>query len=328
MGVRVLLVACLVLVALLLVVQWRAGDREAAAERSYPPTGRLIDIDGVHVNVEVRGPDDGSLPDLVLIHGASGNLRDFTFDLADRLTPHYRVILMDRPGLGWTDRLPGNAGAWNGTAETPMEQARLLQRAAERVGVTRPIVLGHSFGGAVAIAWALSRPDQTAALVLVSAVSEPWPGGLGALYKITGSTAGGALFIPLVTAFLPQRFVASSIGAIFAPQEAPAGYADHIGSGLTLRRESMRANAQQVTGLKPHMIAMRRDYDRLTMPVELVHGTADTIVPARIHAEVFTRDVPQARLTLLPGLGHMPQHIDPQAVVDAIHRAAARAGLR
>lgn len=319
------MVITLILVAVVIAtVQLRAGMRERAAEATYPPVGQMIDVDGVPVHVWIKG----SGPDLVLIHGASGNLRDFTFDLTDRLTDDYRVIAFDRPGLGWTGRLPGYAGAWNAQAETPFEQADLLQRAADQLGVKNPIVLGHSFGGAVTLAWGLSRPADTAALVMVGAVSEPWEGDLGLLYQVTSSAPGGALVIPLATAFLTDDYVRGSIETIFAPQPAPEGYAEHIGPALTLRRETTRANAQQVNSLFPHIVEMQQQYDQLTMPIELIHGDADTIVPSHVHAERFVREVPSAALTLLPGIGHMPQHTNAQDVVDAIARAAARAGLR
>ena len=319
-----LLILTLVAVGLVIVVHWRASAREAAANAAYPPIGELIDIDGVKVHAKVQG----SGPDLVLIHGASGNMRDFTFDMVDQLADRYRVILFDRPGLGWTDNLPQHAGAWNATAATPHEQAALLQKAADRLGVSNPIVLGHSYGGAVALAWGLSRPDDTAALVLVSAVSEPWEGDLGWQYKLTGSAFGSGIVIPLVTAFVPQRFVRASVGAIFAPQDTPDGYSDHIGTGLSLRRMSMRANAQQVNTLLPEIKKMVPKYDTLTMPVELIHGTADTIVPLDVHAAIATPQLPDSALTTLPGIGHMPQHVTQPDVIAAIDRAATRAGLR
>jgi pimeloyl-ACP methyl ester carboxylesterase len=142
------------------------------------------------------------------------------------------------------------------------------------------------------------------------------------------SAWGGALVIPVATAFLPRSYVENSIDTIFAPQKAPAGYAEHVGANLSLRRVSARANAQQVNSLKPYIIEMQAEYGTLRMPIELVHGDKDTIVPASVHAEVFIKDVASARLTMLPGVGHMPHHEDPQAVVDAVDRAATRAGLR
>lgn len=320
-----MLVTLVLLTATLVgVTQWRASAHEAAAEAAHPPAGQIVHVDGVPVHYKVIG----SGPDLVLIHGASGNLNEFTMGFAQELAQRYRVILFDRPGLGWTGRLPAMTGAWNNTEETPHDQADLLARAADQIGVRNPIVMGHSFGGIVAIAWGLARVDETAALVLVASVAEPWPGGLGPTYTIGGSTLGGALLIPLATAYLPETYVEQSIGSVFAPQPAPDGYAKHLGVGLTLRRESIRANSQQVNALRPHVVEMKKKYDTLTMPIELVHGLADTTVPASIHAQVFVNDAPNANLTLLPGQGHMPQHGAPEEVFAAIDRAAARAGLR
>lgn len=315
----------LVIVAVVVgVTQWRASVRETQAEQTTPPIGDFVTVDGVRVHYEVRG----SGPDLVLLHGASGNLKDFTLSLADQLTDRYRVIMFDRPGLGYTQRPAGHGGPFNNAEEPPQKQAALLIAAAHEIGVNKPIVLGHSFGGIVALAWGLAQPDETAALVLVSAVSEPWPGELGWTYTVNGSVWGGALFVPLITAFLPQSYVSDSIESIFAPQEAPQGYAEHIGTGLTLRRESTRANAQQVNASRQHVVEMQKQYGTLEMPIEAVHGDADTIVPLVVHAEVLMGDVPNGALTVLPGGGHMPQHTHQPEVIAAIDRAATRAGLR
>jgi pimeloyl-ACP methyl ester carboxylesterase len=69
-------------------------------------------------------------------------------------------------------------------------------------------------------------------------------------------------------------------------------------------------------------------YPGLALPVEILHGEEDAVVGAALHAEPLAQLIPGARLTLLPGIGHMPHHADPQAVVAAVGRAAARAGLR
>lgn len=295
----------------------RATAREAAAEAAFPPTGQFIGVQGVKVHAHVQGTG----PDLVLIHGASGNTRDFTFALVDRLAQDYRVIAFDRPGLGWSEPL-GEAGV------SPFLQARLLQQAADKLGVERPIVLGHSYGGAVAMAWGLTDTPDTAALVIVSGATMPWPGGLGPFYAVTGSKIGAATVIPAITAFASPQQAEGVINGIFAPAPAPDGYADYVGAALTMRRASLRANAAQVSGLKPYVTRMAEEYPRLDLPVEILHGTADTIVPAQIHAVPLSRVLPDANLTLLPGVAHMPHHTDPDAVIAAIHRAAARAGLR
>lgn len=295
----------------------RATAREAAAEAAFPPTGRLIDVQGtmVHAHIEGQGPD------LVLIHGASGSARDFTFSLVGQLAQDYRVIAFDRPGLGWTQSL-GDEGI------SPFLQARLLQAAADKLGVTRPLVVGHSYGGAVAMAWGLTDTPDVAGLVIVAGATMPWPGGLGPFYAITSSRIGGATVIPAITAFASPAQAGAVIDSIFAPAPAPLGYADYVGAALTMRRESLRANARQVSGLKPYVTHMATEYRKLDLPVEIVHGTADTIVPARIHAIPMSQLLPDAQLTLLDGVAHMPHHTNAADVIAAIHRAASRAGLR
>ena len=123
LAIKLLLALLLGLALLTALVQWRAARHEARAEASHPPEGEIITVDGLPVHAKVIG----SGPDLVLIHGASGNLRDFTMGFAERLSDRYRVIMFDRPGMGYTARLPGARGAWNPLGESPQEQAALLQ---------------------------------------------------------------------------------------------------------------------------------------------------------------------------------------------------------
>ena len=319
-------VAALLLCALALfaLVQWRAAANENAAEAAYPPSGQFVEVDGTRIHVHVSGEG----PDIVLIHGASGSLRDATFRLEEKLSQAFRVIAVDRPGMGWSDRPRGYGGIWNVTPEPPALQARLLQKATDAIGVSNPVVVGHSFGGAVALAWALERPDETAALVLLAAASNPWEGDLGPLYQVNSSRLGSALVIPLITAFAPRGVVEQTVSSIFEPQDVPGGYLAHFGPQMTLRRGTMRANAQQVNGLRPFIVEMSQRYHTLQMPVEILHGTDDTIVPLNVHSVPLSGQIDSAVLTRLEGVGHMPQHVSTDAVLAAIDRAAARAGLR
>jgi len=318
-----LLLATVVLAGCGVLVDGRADRREMAAEAAFPPEGQFISVNDRRVPYVVEGHG----PNLILIHGASGNTRDFTYNFVDRVKDRYRVWVFDRPGLGYTDRIsPAFEGAANTAAESPQQQAAFLKQAADTLGITRPIVLGHSYGGSVALAWGLDH--DPAALVIVSAASNPWPGGLGPLYGFAASSFGGVAMVPLITAFASDAQVNATIGAIFAPQPAPDGYADHVGAALTLRRDTFRANARQVNSLRPHVVAMTQRYVSLTMPVEILHGTADDIVPLAIHSEPLSRQIPGAASTQLEGIGHMPHHVVPDAIVAAIDRAARRAGLR
>jgi pimeloyl-ACP methyl ester carboxylesterase len=138
---------------------------------------------------------------------------------------------------------------------------------------------------------------------------------------------GGAAVPPLIVAFAPSQAVDATLGAVFEPDPVPEGYAEHFGIGLTLRRDSIRANARQVRVLRSHIVEMSRHYVTLPMPIEIVHGEADIIVPPGIHSLPLSRLVPGANLVILKGTGHMPHHSEPEAVVAAIDRARARAGL-
>ena len=139
---------------------------------------------------------------------------------------------------------------------------------------------------------------------------------------------GRRIVCTILSAFVPKSYVEANVNAIFTPQTAPEGYAEDVGVSLVLRRETIRANAQQVNGLRPHIVKMSKRYSSLKMPVEIVHGDADTIVPLAIHSVPLSKQLPNAVLTVLSGVGHMPHHAAPDAVADAIDRAAIRASLR
>lgn len=321
---KFLLFSALIAAICFAVVHLGAGVREERA-RGFEARGQLLDVDGVEIHAEVFG-DEGN-PDLILIHGASGNTREFTFSMVEKLTDRYRVIAFDRPGLGWSHRPQGYGGAWNTAGESPQLQAQILKGAADMLGVQTPLVLGHSYGGSVAMSWAQQFED-TAGVIMVGAVSHPWPGELDWTYPVNASAVGGALFVPMITAFVPRSYAEQVVADIFAPQPVPDGYLEHVSTQLSLRRKSMRANARQVNSLRPHIVEMSETYPDLTLPIEIVHGDADTIVPLSIHSEPLAERVSSAVLTILPGIGHMPHHGAEADVIAAIDRAAARAGLR
>ncbi len=300
-----------------------AATRASAVEAAHPPSGQFVEVNGTRVHAWVAGEG----PDVVLIHGAFGSLRDFTFDLAPRLATRYRVVALDRPGLGYTGRVDaGHARAFARTAETPAEQAALLAAAARALGAERPVVVGHSFGGIVAMAWALDQ--DPAAVVSLAGVALPWPGDLGWIYQVNGTALGGALVAPLLSAWAPEAQLRAAVRATFAPQPMPEGYADHMGLYMPLRLPAFRANARQVNRLRPHVVEMEKRYPALTLPIEIVHGDLDRTVPLAVHSGPLAGMIPSATLTILPGVGHMPHHADSEAAIAAVDRAAARAGLR
>jgi pimeloyl-ACP methyl ester carboxylesterase len=322
---KVIVLFTLAILFLFVVVQWRAAEREAQAERAFPAHGEILDVNGVEVHALVMG--DG--PDLILIHGASGNVRDMTFDgFAETLAETYRVIIFDRPALGHTGHVAPEYGRIAPRlAENPFHQAALLQGAAAQLGAERPILLGQSFGGAVAWAWALTQPD-IAGVVSVAGVANPWPGKLSAIHRVNASIAGSAVVVPMITAFASETAIDRTLKAIFAPQSVPAGYKEHVGVGLTLRRKTMRGNARQVTSVRPHIVDISRRYGEIKVPVEIVHGDADPIVPLDVHSASLPTQIEGAQMIVVPNGGHMLHHTHRDQVISAIQRVAERAGLR
>ncbi len=317
--------ACLILLCLLVafaaVTAWRADRREKQTEAAYPPEGQFVTVNGHHVHVVVRGAAKGTAPDVVLIHGASGSTRDMTFSLSGKLEKNYRVIVIDRPGLGYTPRL-------HRRGETLAEQAALLQGATGALGADKPIVVGQSYGGAVALAWAVHHPESLSALVTLSAASNPWTTPLSRYYKTTSSWWGAFTAVPLISAWVPERVVSQGVAEVFEPQDVPQGYAAYFGPGMTLRRNSMVANARQRANLLSQINAQVPLYKTISVPTEILHGDTDATVGLEIHSRPLSKQIPNSVLTVLPGIGHMPQHVAQDAVVAAVNRAAHRAGLK
>ena len=271
----------------------------------------MIHVGDATVHAEVSGQG----PDVVLIHGASGSTGDMA-DLASRLSDRYRVIRFDRPGLGYSSDL-GKIG------NSPLVQADYLRAAAAQLGVRDPIVLGHSYGGAVAMAWALEDPADTRAVVLLAGAVLPWDGGLDWLSRFASTPVGEATVEPMVAAFMPDWALDRVITSLFAPNDPPPRYAADTDAELAIRLPTIRANLRQLNALKSHLWLMAPHYQQLHMPVEIVHGLEDGIVDYHIESVQMTA-LPNVRVTAVAGVGHMLHHVIPDEVVAAVDRAAAR----
>lgn len=291
----------------------RLAWRAAALRRRFPPVGRIVSVGGRRVHALTLGTG----PDLVVIHGSSGQLRDL-LPLIERLSRHFRVTAFDRPGLGHSEAI-GVEGI------SPAGQARHLGRAAAELGIRHPLVLGQSYGGTVALAWGLEvgGAQRASGLVLVSAPSLPWVGKLDWWYQLTATRLGRALAVPLASALVTEGYVEKMIPGLFAPSKAPEGYTARIGAAMALAPGALGVNADQVNGLLPHVSAMAGKYAGLCLQVEMVHGRKDPIVPMEMHSGALARILPRARLTVLEDAGHMAHHTHPEAVEAACLRAMA-----
>lgn len=274
------------------------------------PTGRFVEAGGVRLHYQRIGAKG---PKLIALHGASGNLRDWLLGPGPALARTHQVLLFDRPGFGYSQRALRNG-------QLLTVQAALLRRAAAQLGFERAKLLGHSFGGSVALAWALGAPESVSGLMLLGAPSQVWEGGLGLLNRVTGAPVIGPVAARVLPAFASDRLVRDTVTRIFAPQSPPPGYVENVGAALSLRPETIRNNAADLNALKEGVRAMVPRYPTLPMPIEILHGTADQTVPINIHAIPLSGQLPEARFTPLEGIGHMPHHAATTAMLEAAAR--------
>ena len=313
-----LVLLALPLIALAALALFAQGFR-LWVERRHPPLGRMVDADGTALHVVECGDPDDPEP-LVFLHGASGNLYDQLAAWGGAIPPGRGALFVDRPGHGHSRRGPA-ANA------TPRGQADALAALLDALGVECATIVGHSYGGAVASAFALHHPTQTRALVLVSPVTHPWPGGRTLwYYDLTARRPWlGRLLAYTVLVPAGLRRTPCAVAGVFSPQPVPAHYRDRAAIALALRPASFLANAADLTALHAALSEDAPRYGAIVAPTAIVAGERDRIVWTDIHARAMARAVPGARLVTVPDLGHKPDWIAPGLVWEAV--AAAEGDL-
>jgi len=281
-------------------------------EQAYPPVGNFVTVDGVRLHYKRAG--EGA--PLVLIHGASGNLRDWDFGAHAAFAKTHDTIAFDRPGFGYSERPDG--------AADPAVQAGLLQKASALLGQDRPVVMGHSYGGVVALAWGVFIPETARGLVLLSAPSHVWEGPLNRRYLIGSGRVFGPFIRRIYHYFATPPRIRREVGVIFAPQDVPEAYVETMGVELALRADTLKANAEDIIHMRDYLAKMEPRYIALNLPVEILHGTADRIVSPRIHSDILAEKLPNARYSRIDGLGHMPHHSHLAQVLEILNRMDAR----
>jgi pimeloyl-ACP methyl ester carboxylesterase len=291
----------------------------ARLERTYRPAGQLVPVTGGRLHVVDLAPARPTdAPPIVLLHGASGNLEDQRLTLGTALATRHRVILIDRPGHGFSDRPGGAADA------SPGRQAALVAQALARLGVPRAIVVGHSWSGALAAAVALDFPERVAGLVMLAPVTHPWPGGISWYSQLASTPVIGRLFAETCAFPLGSLLIARGVESVFAPQVPPADYVRRAATRLVLRPQEFVANAQDMAVLKAFVTAQVPRYGEIAAPTVIISGDRDTTVGVNIHSRVVATLIPGAKLIVLPGIGHMLHHVAADAIVAEIDELSKR----
>jgi len=307
--------ATALLLALLLVLAGVTRVNSWLIERRNPPAGSFTDVDGVTLHyVHVPPPEKGSgLPPIVFIHGASANLNDQMAPLRPLLEGKAEMLFLDRPGHGWSGRSHGH--------EHQSAQAALIAGLMDRLGIGPAIVVGHSFGGSIAAAFALDHPEKTKGLIFVSAATHPWPGGRTSwYYHLTTIPVLGWLFSETIANPAGSARIGPATACVFAPNAMPENYLAKAQIPLVLRPRAFRANAADVEGLYRFAIANAPRYKEIAAPTVVISGDADTVVYEEIHSLGLARDIPGAELVWVKNLGHKPDWIAPDLVVAAIEK--------
>jgi pimeloyl-ACP methyl ester carboxylesterase len=289
--------------------------RTQQAERDNPPEGQFIEVEGVRLHYIERGQGQP----LVLLHGNGTMIQDFdTSGLVDLASEHYRVIVFDRPGYGYSAR-PRGGKTWN-----PKAQADLLHNALQRLGVERPIVVGHSWGTLVALSLALSYPAYVRSLVLLSGyyfptvrldvplLSPPAIPVLGDIMRYTISPLLGRIMWP------------GLLRIMFGPPAVPPRF-DQFPAWMALRPKQLRASAAESGLMIPAVFTLRHHYSKLTMPITIMAGANDRFVSASRHSAQLHDELPQSDLRLVPDVGHMIHQLVPHKVMAAIDSSAKAA---
>lgn len=288
----------------------------AQAEQDFPPSGQFIDAGGARQHVIERG---AGAP-LVMIHGAYGFAEDFAVSLMPQTARRFRSIAIDRPGHGYSEA--GNPNH----AVTPDGQARYLHAALERLNVRKPILLGFSYGGAVALSYALQYPDQVAGLVLVSPATHPWRRNPAMPFGIADAPLVGPVLKHTIVAPAGALLKDSAVEAVFAPEPVPESFGK-TPVALGLRPDDYAATAREIRALDGFLREQAPRYASLRLPMAIVINDADRSASSRIHGRALAAVVPGAELIVTDGGGHPLHFSRPGSVLSAIDLVAAQAGL-
>jgi len=300
----------MIVVAALAVLALITQAGVVGVQRAFPPQGRMIEVSGAALHVVDMGPRDAG-PPVVMLHGASSNLEIMRQPVGERLAKTHRVILIDRPGHGWSTRA-------SLSDSTPAAQGRMIDEALQKLEVGKAIFVVHSWSGALGARMALDYPARVAGLVMLAPVAYPWPGGVSQYNKVIATPVIGPLLAYTIT--LPLGYLLAESGArgAFLPQMMPDGFVQDTATTLLLRPQEFIANARDLVTLRAAVAEQAPRYGQIKAPITIIAGDVDKTVSTHIHSRPLAATAPNAKLIVLPGVGHMIQIVAPDLVVSEI----------
>jgi pimeloyl-ACP methyl ester carboxylesterase len=289
----------------------RYFTRKAQAEN--PPQGQFVTVDGVRLHYTVHG--DVAYPPLVLLHGNGASATEMELSgLVEQAARHFRVYVFDRPGYGHSERPEGRS-------YTPQAQALLLLDALHELEVSHPIVLGHSWGSMVAFAMALEQPQSLRALVLLSGYYTPSLRLDSPLMGVPALPVIGPLLRHTVSPLVSRLIWPLMLRRIFGPAKVTEAFKERYPVWMSLRPGTLQASAAEAGMMIWEGVKQRRREGTLTVPTVVAAGEQDLLVLTRWQARRLHERLPQTRLHVIPGAGHMVHHTATAAVMETIYEA-------
>ena len=283
------------------------------AEKAVPVDGKFLEVDGARLHYT----DTGEGPAIVMIHGLGGQLRNFAQPLVDDLARDHRVIRIDRPGSGYSVRAPGtSASLW--------QQAATIAAFIRALGLDRPMVVGHSLGGAVALALALDHPDCVEHLALVAPLTQDQseiPDVFRALEirsPLVRRLVAETIAVPITIAAREK-----AMRAVFAPEAPPEDFPTAGGGALGARPCSFYETSTDLVALDNQLPELVSRYGSLALPVDILYGEGDNLLDPQRHGTACTGQIAGARVELVAG-GHMLPFTQPELTAAWLRAAEAR----
>jgi pimeloyl-ACP methyl ester carboxylesterase len=283
------------------------------AEAAVPPDGAFVEIGGNRLHFVDRGPRDA--PAMVLIHGLGGMMRNFAKPLLADLERDWRLILVDRPGSGWSTRAPGDsASLW--------QQAAVMAKFFDALGLERPMVVGHSLGGALALTLAAEHPDKVGRLALICPLTQDVPTppdvfkGLEIRSPLVRRIVANTIAPAIATATAEK-----ALKTIFAPEPVPEDFGVEGGALLAMRSNGFYETSSDMVALEFQMPLLVERYPSIRAPVRILYAQGDNLLDSNLHGIGTAAQLPDGRADIVPG-GHMLPFTQPEMVARWIRRAA------
>jgi len=270
-------------------------------ERWVPMDGRQVEVPGVRIHYVEMGPADA--PAIVMIHGIMSQLRVFTYALAGRLASDRRVIVMDRPGWGYS--------VLTGPRLDIRGQADAVAAAILALGLEKPLLVGHSMGGAVSLALAFRHPGAVRALGLIAPYTQPIDQPPEPLKGLVIPAPLRPLIAWTIAVPLSMRTGRAKTVAVFAPDPLPEDFPIKAGGALAIRPASFQMGCYEIEMAPEVMKAQAPRYGEIAIPVSILYGRQDALLDPELHGRKTASAIPHGAIEMLDG-GHMlpVTHVD------------------